>query len=335
MTDRAATDPAAIDWAAIPKIELHLHLEGAAPPAFIRDEAMRQGLALPDIFTPTGDYRWRDFSEFLDVYAVACSVLTGPDSYHRLTRAVAEASLAEGVIYTEIFLGTDLIGGGDPGAWPDFHAAIQAGAAEVPGIEVRFIALCIRHFGPARARAVAERAAASPGLVGFCMAGDERVHHPRDFAPAFERAREAGLRLTAHAGEFGGPDSVTATLDALGVERIGHGVRASEDPDLVARLADTGVVLEVCPGSNIALGLYPGWAAHPVATLDRAGVRVTLSTDDPPYFRTRLSAEYAALSAAFGWDAVDFARLYRVAVDAAFCDDALKARLRARLAEAP
>lgn len=322
-----------MNWTALPKVELHLHLEGAAPPEFIREEAARQGVALPDIFGPDGSYAWTDFADFLNVYAAACTVLTGPESYSRLTEAVLAARAAEGVIYAEMFLAPQLIGGGDPGRWRETFAAI-AGARH-PGIEARYIAICIRHFGAGPAEAVAHLAAATPGLAGFGMAGEERAGHPAEFARAFDIARAAGLKLTAHAGEFAGPESVAAALDHLRVGRIGHGVRAIEDPDLVRRLAAEGVVLEVCPGSNIALGLYPGWAEHPVAALDAAGVAVTLSTDDPPYFHTSLPAEYAALAEAHGWGVADFARLNRVAMGAAFCDETTRARILARLAEAP
>jgi adenosine deaminase len=319
------------DWRALPKVELHLHLEGAAPPAFIRAEAARQGIDLSRIFAPDGSYLWADFWEFLRVYEAASGVLTGPDSYRRLAAAVLESSRAEGVIYTEIFLAPQLVGDGDPGRWAEHFAAIREGAATVPGIVARFIALAVRHRGAAGAEAAAALAAATPGISGFNIGGDERFGRPADFARAFAIAREAGLGLTAHAGEVCGPESVRDALDSLGPARIGHGVRAIEDPALVRRLAGSGVVLEVNPGSNIALGLYPDWAHHPVAALDAAGVRVTISTDDPPYFRTSMSNEYARLAEAFGWGPETFRRLNRVAMQAAFCDEATRAAMLARL----
>lgn len=320
------------DWVALPKVELHVHLEGAAPPAFIREEAARVGADLSRLFAADGSYLWQDFAAFLAAYETACSVLRGPEAYARLTRAVLEAARADGVVYTEIFLAPDLIAGGDAGAWAEHVAAMAA--VRVTGIEARFIPIAIRHFGVERAERAARLAAATPGAAGFGMAGAEGYGRPADFARAFGLAREAGLPLTVHAGEVAGAESVREALDHLRPARIGHGVRAVEDPALVARLAAEGVVLEVCPGSNIALGLYPGWAAHPVAALDRAGVRVTLSTDDPPWFHTRLPSEYAALSAAHGWGAADFRRLNRVAAAAAFCDEATRSAVLARLGEA-
>lgn len=163
------------------------------------------------------------------------------------------------------------------------------------------------------------------------MGGEERFGDPVDFARAFALAAEAGLGLAVHAGEVCGPESVRAALDHLAVTRLGHGVRAAEDPELVARLRDLGTVLEVCPGSNVALGLYPDIAAHPIAALRKAGVTVTISTDDPPYFHTDPAREYAALAAAFDWTAEDFRAINRDAAQAAFCGDATRTRIAARL----
>ncbi|PHQ94856.1 MAG: hypothetical protein COB39_13435 [Marinosulfonomonas sp.] len=143
---------------------------------------------------------------------------------------------------------------------------------------------------------------------------------PADFAYAFDMAREAGLRLTAHAGEFGGPGSVRDAMNDLKVERIGHGVRAIEDAGLVEELAARGIVLEVCPGSNIALGLYSDWASHPIARLRAAGVKVTISTDDPPFFHTTMNNEYNNLAQAFAWDKDVFKEINITAANAAFCN---------------
>ena len=140
-----------------------------------------------------------------------------------------------------------------------------------------------------------------------------------------------GLRLTTHAGEFGGPESVRDAIRDLGVERVGHGVRAIEDPDLVHEIIDRGITLEVCPGSNVVLGLFPDFAAHPIARLRDAGVNVTVSTDDPPFFHTTMRREYEMLHAAFGWDAEDFAALNETALNAAFCDEDTRARVKKRL----
>lgn len=322
--------------ARLPKIELHLHLEGAAPPALIRDLAHARHQDISRIFAADGGYAWTDFQHFLAVYEAVTSVLRTPEDYGRLTAAVLERAAAEGVIYLETFLSPDFCGGRDLSAWREHLAAIAEAATRARaahGIVARGIVTCIRHFGPEAARESARCAAEAAGdfIVGFGMAGDETRGQPRDFAYAFDMAREAGLGRTAHAGEWRGPDSVRAALSDLRVDRIGHGVRAIEDSTLVERLAESGIVLEVCPGSNLALGLFPSLAAHPIDRLRRAGVRVTVSTDDPPFFRTSMTREYESLAETFGWEADDFAALNRVALEAAFCDDATRADLRARL----
>jgi adenosine deaminase len=316
----------------LPKIELHLHLEGAAPPAFIRDLAKRKHVDIAGIFDENGNYRFADFWEFLKVYEAATSVLTTPEDYHRLTLAVLEESAKSGVVYGETFLSPDFCGGRDISAWREYLAAIQE-AADIGqrdmGITLRGIITCIRHFGPDKARQTARCAAETAGdwIVGFGIAGDEKIGAPKDFTYAFDAAREAGLRITAHAGEWGGPESVRAALTDLNPERIGHGVRAIEDLALVDLLAERGTVLEVCPGSNIALGLYKDWRAHPIAELDRRGVKVTISTDDPPFFHTTMAREYDRLAEALDWDAGQFMRIARTSLDAAFCDADTKARI--------
>jgi adenosine deaminase len=316
----------------LPKIELHLHLEGAAPPAFIRDLAKRKHMDIAGIFNPDGSYRFSDFWEFIKIYEAATAVLTTPEDYHRLTLAVLERSADNGVIYCETFLSPDFCGGRDVGAWREYQAAIREAADQGQrdmGITLRGIITCIRHFGPDKARQTAACAAETAGdwIVGFGIAGDEKVGQPKDFRWSFDMAREAGLRITAHAGEWGGPESVRAALTDLNPERIGHGVRAIEDLALVDALAERGIVLEVCPGSNIALGLYPDWRAHPIAELDRRGVKVTISTDDPPFFHTTMAREYDRLATALDWDKGQFMRIARQSLDAAFCDADTKARI--------
>jgi adenosine deaminase len=320
----------------LPKVELHLHLEGAAPPAFIRGLAAEKDVNLSGIFDEAGSYKYKDFWDFLRVYEAATSVLTTPEDYHRLTRAVLEESAAAGVIYSETFLSPDFCGGRDVGAWREYLAAIReaADAAEAAdGIVLRGVITCIRHFGPEKARETALCAAETAGdwIVGFGIAGDEKLGKPKDFVWSFDMAREAGLRLTAHAGEWGGPDSVREALDDLKVERIGHGVRAIEDPALVDRMAEDGIVLEVCPGSNVALGVYDSWGAHPIHELRERGVAVTVSTDDPPFFHTTMVNEYDRLADAFEWDEGVFDGIARASAEAAFCDAETKANILKRL----
>jgi adenosine deaminase len=283
-------------------------------------------------------YAYKDFWHFLTVYETATSVLNTPEDYARLTRAVLEESAANGVVYSETFLSPDFCGGGDVEAWREYLTAIreEAERAEAElGITLRGIVTCIRHFGPDRARPIAQCAAETAGdwLVGFGMAGDELKGKPGDFLWAFDCAREAGLRITVHAGEWGGAASVRDALDALNPERIGHGVQAIEDLALVDRIAEDGIVLECCPGSNVTLGVFPSWAEHPIETLRDRGVKVTISTDDPPFFHTTMTAEYENLARTFGWDEEVFAEIARTSLDAAFCDAATKEKIAKKLGD--
>jgi adenosine deaminase len=324
----------------LPKIELHLHLEGAAPPAFIRGLAAEKSVNLTGVFDDQGNYKFNDFWEFLKVYEAATAVLQTPQDFYRLTRAVLEESAASGVIYTEMFLSPDFCGGRDLSAWRDFLSAIETAAADAEkadGIVTRGIVTAVRHEGPDASRETARCAVETMGdfVTGWGMGGDEAVLTQADFTWAFDAAREAGLRLTTHAGEWGGPQSIRDALDHLRVERIGHGVRAIEDPALVDRLAEDGITLEVCPGSNIALGLFPDWRSHPIERLRRAGVKVTVSTDDPPFFHTTMRREYDRLNTAFDWDEGEFLALNKIALDAAFCDDDTRAKLAKRLEPSP
>jgi adenosine deaminase len=162
------------------------------------------------------------------------------------------------------------------------------------------------------------------------MAGDEAGFPAHEFAEVFAIASGAGLGCTIHAGEWAGPESVRAALE-LPVTRVSHGVRAIEDPSLVDELAERGVVLECCPTSNVVLGVYPTYEAHPLPTLRAAGVRVTLGSDDPPYFGATIEGEYAICAARMGFTDDDLREITGTAIDAAFCDEDLKARLRSRV----
>ena len=321
-----------------PKIELHLHLEGAAPPSFIRQLAHEQKADISGIFDADGGYDYRDFTHFLSVYETATSVLRTPMDFHRLTLAVLEQSAEQNVIYTEAFLSPDFCGKSDLSAWRDYLAAIEEAAAIAEqkfGIVMRGIATAIRHFGAEKAKKAALCAAETRGgfITGFGMAGAETVGKQADYAYSFDMAREAGLRLTSHAGEWGGAESVRQALFDLNVERLGHGVQVIDDDALVDEVIAREVTLEVCPGSNVVLGVYPSLREHPIEQLRARGVKVTVSTDDPPFFKTTLRQEYAALADVFGWQDDDFLEINQIALSNAFCDEETKASLQKRLTQ--
>ncbi len=319
-----------------PLVELHCHSEGAASPAFVRECAVRNKVALPDnMFTADGAYSCYDFLHFLSVYEAACTAICTPRDYADLVYTYFTEAAAKGLIYGEMFLSSDHPA--DVGIdYVDFMDAIADGyqrAHAQTGIEARFILTCVRHFGVERAEETAKLAHDHPHplVTGFGMGGDENWGKPADFTRTYDIARDTGLGLTVHAGEVCGAQSVSDCLDALNPTRIGHGVRSIEDENLVARLAKEGVMLEVCPGSNIALGVYGSYAQSPIIRLRDAGVRVSLGSDDPPYFHTDIANEYRQVQKAFALSDDEMCAISRTAIEAAFCDDATKAVLLKKL----
>ena len=325
-----------MSFQSIPKVELHLHLEGAAPPKFIAGLAREKNIDISKIFDEKGNYAYQGFAEFLNTYEAACQPLKTPQDFYRLTLAVLEETAKHGVVYAETFVSPDFCGGGDVTLWREYLAAMQEAANEAErdfGITLRGIITAIRHFGPEQAKTAAKCAAETYGdfVVGFGMAGAEMEGRPTDFAYSFDMAREAGLRITCHAGEWGGPDMVADTIRDLRPERIGHGINAAKDLALVDEIAEQGIVLEVCPGSNVFLNAVESWEKHPIRLLRDRGVKVTVSTDDPPFFHTTMTREYDMLAEKYGWDETDFAELNKTALEAAFCDAATRERIAKKL----
>jgi adenosine deaminase len=312
----------------IPKAELHCHLEGSVPPALARELAARNGLDLPHgLFGANGRYAWTDFLSFLDSYDRVCGVLRKPRDFGDVLYSYLQSTAAEGAVYIEMFCSPERPKAlGIPYAtWLGALVDAVDRAKRDFGIEARLIAICIRHLGPDRALALAQQVVAEPHpyVVALGMGGDEGKFAPADFAPAYRLAHEKGLGCTIHAGEVRGPESVWAAIRDLPVTRIGHGVRSSEDPKLLEELVRRGIALEVCPGSNVSLGLYPNRAAHPLPRLIEAGVRVTLSSDDPPFFHTTLGTEYDNA----GLDAAALRKITRTAIEVSFAEEALKTKL--------
>jgi adenosine deaminase len=319
-------------YQSMPKVEIHHHIEGAAPPAFIAGLAREKNIDISRIFDADGHYAYQGFGEFLNIYEAACQTLTGPQEFYRLTHAILAEAAAHGVVYLETFISPDFCGGGDLVAWRDYLAAIETAAAEAErdaGITLRGIVTAVRHFGPDHAKAAAKCAAQTKGdfIVGFGMGGAETHLAPRDFAYSYDMAREAGLQLTCHAGEWGGAQMVADTINDLRVDRIGHGIHVMQDPALVAQCVEQGIVFEVCPGSNVVLQAVKDWDAHPIVAMRDAGLKITVSTDDPPFFHTTMTNEFTMLNKTFGWDTSDFQTLNQTALAAAYCDEATRAKI--------
>ncbi len=315
----------------VPKAEIHCHIEGAASPALVREQAKKYGVDVSSFISPNGEYIWKDFTSFLKAYDGAASLFRSPQDYSLLAETYLLSLAAEGAIYSEFFISTDhaTIAGLSARSYVEGLADGMEKARVATGIESRMIATGLRHTGPQAVLAAARTAIslAHPLVTGWGMAGDERMHHPRDFANAFDLARESGFGITVHAGELAGWESVEAAMDHLKPARIGHGVRAIENLDLVRRIASEAVVLEVCPVSNVVLKVFDSFADHPFAALDKAGCMVTLSSDDPPHFHTSLAREYREAADNWGYGPADLLRFTRNAINAAFIDGETRVRL--------
>ncbi len=322
--------PDLTNWQEFPKTELHIHLEGAAPTDFIRTQSNKYGIDLAN-FVEGDRYLWRDFNDFLKTYEAVMSVLKTPEDFDELTRAVLNAQADHGVFYTEITLGVVLMCENDPVRWKEMLSAINEAADYVEksrGIIARFTAVIVRHFGVDCAEKTANVVANNlmERVSGFGMAGAEDYGLPVDFSRAYSHAREAGLGLTVHAGEWCGPTQIEQSIKELGVTRLGHGVRSVESSETLALIKDRDIHLEVNPGSNVALGASGSWAVHQIHRLKEEGISFSISTDDPPYFETTMTREYQELSE-LGWDKAHFHKSNLEALRHAFVDDATRTNL--------
>jgi adenosine deaminase len=306
------------------KAELHCHLEGAAPPELVMQQAEKYGIDTA-AFLQDGRYVWGNFAEFIACYDLVAQVFKTEEDYALLTYSYLQELASVNTIYSELIISPDH--GDRIGLGADAYLrGIVAGIEEAKtkhGIETRIIVTGERHFGPEAVEKAARFAAKRPHplITGFNLAGEERMGRVGDYAKAFDIARDGGLGLTIHAGEVCGAFSVEDALDLVKPQRIGHGVRVVEDSELVKRVIDQGTVLEVCPGSNIALSVYPTFDAHPLRKLFDAGVRISLNSDDPPFFDTSLAQEYEIAQHSFGFTDEELNRTTRTALESAFVDE--------------
>ncbi len=296
---------------AMPKVELHVHLQGATRPETLLRLAQRNGVDLParTLDEMRDWYTFRGWDHFGDVYDAICTCVQTAADIETMLREFIAGQAEQNIRYTEVTF--------TPPRWLPFDEQLDAlerartwGAAE-HGVTVNIVIDIPREVEPAEGEMIAEWAISGMGrgVVAFGLGGPEANNPPEKFAAAFQMAQAAGLPSVPHAGEMAGPASIWGALNTLNAVRIGHGVRCLEDPALMAELRTRGTVLEVCPTSNVCLGLFPDFAAHPLPRLIDAGLAVTLNSDDPPMFNTTLTREYGQAALAFGFDADMLERL--------------------------
>ena len=311
-----------------PKIELHVHLEATVRPATLLAVARRNGYQLPaDSEEGLAELcRFRDFAHFLSVWMATTPALQTADDFRRVVVDYAAEAVAQGAVYIEgIFSPAEPAARGV--AWEEVFEGYCDGAQEARercGVTINLTPDLTRAFSPQVAEETATWCARyrDRGVVAVGLGGPENP--PEPFAAAFDLARSHGLGSVPHAGEAAGPASIRGALDALHADRIRHGIRAVEDPDLVVELAERGIVLDVTPVSNLRTRVVATLDEHPLRELRAAGVRCSISTDDPALFATDLTLDYAAaahLGAQPRW-------VYDNGVAGALCDETTRARLR-------
>lgn len=324
----------------VKKIELHNHLEGTAPPSLIKKIGERNGFTLKNnIISDCGNYFiWDDFMQFLDVYEQASQVIKKPIDYYDLTYDYLKRCALQDTIYVEMMYSPEHAenSSGIPSK-EHMMAIVEAidSAEKDFNIIGRIINVAVRHYGVDACESVAKRAHTEPHeyVTGYGLAGDEANFPPKQFKRAFDIANDAELGCTVHAGEMQQPELIIQALDHLPVTRLGHGVRAIEDPALMARLKEEKVHLEICPTSNIALDVYPNYKAHPLRKMYDYGIHLSLNSDDPPYFQCTIGGEYEVAKKHFAFTNDELKNISLMAIDAAFVDEPTKETLRKRINE--
>lgn len=320
--------------ATLPKVELHVHMEGAIPLTVLWERIVRHGgdQEVRDLDALRERFHFRDFHHFIATWVWKNRFLRDEADFIAIGAAFAQRCVDEHILYCEAHLspidasahGLDI---------PAVIRAVRTGLNQVPQAQVALIIDVVRDYGPERAQQTlaALESVRDCGVVGIGLGGNEREHPPELFASIFANARERGWHRSVHAGETAGPDSVRTAVLELHAERIGHGIRAIEDPSLMHLLGERGVALEVCPTSNVRTGVVARLDQHPIAHLRAAGLRVTVNSDDPTFFHCSLTSELRLLHDNLGWTPATLRDLQLVAANNAFLTADARAALLAQL----
>ncbi|ASI92987.1 adenosine deaminase [Vibrio mediterranei] len=322
----------------LPKVELHLHIEGSLEPELLFKLAQRNGLSLP-YASPEAlrtAYDFEDLQSFLDIYYQGANALISEQDFYDLTWAYLERCKADNVIHTEIFF--------DPQTHTErgiafetvikgIHRALQDGETTL-GITSQIIMCFLRHLSEDSAIKTLKQALPHKDLiVGVGLDSSEQGHPPEKFARVFKMAKEHGFLTVAHAGEEGPAQNIVDAIELLGVSRVDHGVRCVESDELVARLIETKMPLTVCPLSNIKLCVFDAMSQHNIVSLLRKGVAVTINSDDPAYFGGYMTDNFKAVSEAHEMTYQELAQLTINAIDASFIDESTKREYRSKVAD--
>jgi adenosine deaminase len=320
-------EPVDRSWVvALPKAEVHLHLEGCLDPDLVDGAARRRGV------TPLGSAQITNLPQLLSYLDWSCALIDRADDLAAIAYGAARRVSSAGVGHIDVIV--------NPTHWPHWRGRLDAmvealdsgfGAAETDGFATSVLCLSLK-----RTQTGSEALALvdwmldrrHPRVAALSIDGDEtNGSHNERFAGAFTRAARGGLRRCAHAGESSGPGGVREAIDMLGAERIDHGIRSVEDRGLVAELAHRSIPLDICPTSNVVLGVVPDLVHHPVDDLRRQGVRISLNTDDPVLFGSDVAGEYVRCAETFSWDRSELVAIARTSIESCFADDDRRRRL--------
>lgn len=320
----------------LPKVELHLHLEGSVQPETLRELSRSKSWLRREVGNWVSErqrqsFRYGNFQSFLQAFGVVTLLLKTPEDYALATTRLMEWLKAQHVMYAEVIFSAGVVLWKKQSVEAVFEA-VSAAAAEAQarlGVRVNWIMDAIRHFGIDHVREVLGWAIRyrPRGVVAFGIGGDEERGPAELFTDIYREAREAGLRLTAHAGEAAGPESIRKAVELLGAERIGHGLTAIQDPGVMALLRERRIPLEVCPTSNVATGLIARFEDHPLLRFLEAGLVVTLNSDDPAMFGTSLENEFVQAARVFSLSRPQIVQMCENSIHAAFLREEEKQKL--------
>jgi adenosine deaminase len=321
--------------ARMPKVELHVHLEGSIRPETLLKLANRNGVPLP-ADTVEGLREWytfRDFNHFVDIYVAASKCIKSPDDIELIAREFVDGQAVQNILHSEVTYTAETIRRFAGICWPDQLAALQRAReyANSKVLSLEFVIDIVREEPAEVGVRVADWAidAMGQGVCALGLAGREMGTPAARHTEAFRNARDAGLKITTHAGETSGAESIWECLEVLGADRIGHGVRCFDDENLVGVLAERAVPVEVCPSSNVCLGVVQSLEDHPVRQMLSNGLNVSINSDDPPMFNTTLSEEWNRCVSTFGWSKEQILQIQLQTIQASFADDDRKAQLEA------
>lgn len=324
--------------AALPKAELHLHIEGTLEPELAFQLADKNQVSLPfaTVAEMRAAYDFQDLQSFLDLYYASISVVCTEEDFHDLTLAYLKKAASQNVRHTEIFFDPQSHTARDipmETVLNGITSALKQGEREL-GISSRLILCFLRHLSADSAWETLQQALPfREQFIGVGLDSSEVGHPPSKFVKVFEEARRNGLHIVCHAGEEGPPEYITEALDLLHAERIDHGVHCMEDHALVERLAVEQIPLTVCPLSNVRLCVYPDMSQHPIKRMLEAGLRVTVNSDDPPYFGGYVNENFTAVQQVLDLSRQELIQLARNSFTSAFLSDAEQQKLLAELPE--